>query len=418
MVDLTGSDAESETELESGGFSQGDSQMKNVKARPPDRQDFKVQTSSCRDSPVCAQQHDHANMKPKQSCRDSQTQPRKHTDLAPVHSPVVKLRRSSFLERHITELSTLKVSASLTNCCAPVLLQPAQQNSHKTITASNGPHIKPLLDDCPQVIESLIRTGQDENTDFTAMLLNVKMSQDLEIAPKSASLKNGSLVKTSKKHVKVERDILHSCVPSASASSQRNGIHSPEQLEMDQADSDLNYLTLNPPPLSPTPKMNLSKPTDPNSVTLTSALSPSKTSTVKQTANSEHTRAKTNSEWQLQEVQADDSTNRPDPLCHDITAESQLSASDTKDMDYESFVHEYDLDTEDPVYFFWQDWSYEERVDEECRFESDFRSASPGDRDLVCPVALSKIMSGQGRALVRHISPRVWIYLIYFDMIM
>lgn len=404
MVDLTGSDVESETELESGKFSQGDSQMKNDKARLPDRQEFKVQTSSRRDTPVCAQRHDRAKMKPKQRYRDFQTQPQKQTDLVPVHSPVVKLRRSSFLERHVTELSTLKFSASLTNGCVPMLLQPRQQNSHKTITASNGPHIR------PQVIESLIRTGQDENTDYTGMLLNVKMSQDLEIAPKSASLKNGSLVKTSEKHLKVERDSLRSSVPSASSFSQRNGIHSPERLEMDQADSDLNYLTLNSPPLSPTTKTSPSKPTDPNSVSLTSASSPSKTSTVKQTPNSEHTRAETNSEWRPQEVQADDFTNCPDPLCRDITAESQLSASD---MDYESVVHEYDLDTEDPVYFFWQDWSYEERVDEECRFESDFRSASPGDRDFVCPVTLSKIMSGQAQSLVRDISPRVDLFDIF-----
>lgn len=348
MVDLTGSDAESETELKSGEFSQGDYQMKSDKARLPDRQDFKVQTSSCRDAPVCAQRHDRAKVKPKQRCRDFQTQSQKQADSAPVHSPVVKLRRLSFLERHITELSTLKFSASLTNGCGPVLLQPRQQNRNKTITASNGPHINPLLE-CPQVIESLIRMEQDENTD-------------------------------------------------------RNGIHSPEQLEMNQADSDLNYLTLHPPPLSSTTKTNPSKPTDPNSVSLTSALSPSKTSTVKQTANSEHTRAETNSEWQPQEAQADDFTNRPDSLCRDITAESQLSASDTKDTDYESVVHEYDLDTEDPVYFFWQDWSYEERVDEECRFESDFRSASPDDRDFVCPVTLSKIMSGQAQSLVRHFS--------------
>lgn len=413
MVDLTGNDAESETELQSGEFSQGDSQMKNDKARRPDRQDFKVQTSSGRDAPVCAQRHDRAKVKPKQRCRDFQTQTQKQTDLAPVHSPVVKLRRSSFLERNITELSTLEFSASLTNGCVPMLLQPRQQNCDKTITASNGPHIKPLLDECPQVIESLIRTGQDENTDFTGMLLNVKMSQDLEVAPKSASLKNGSLVKTSQKHLKVERDSLRSSVPCASAFSQRNGIHSPEQLEMDQADSDLNYLTFTPPLLSPTTKMNPSKPTDPNSVSLTSASSPSKTSTVKQTPNSEHTRAETNSEWQPQEVQADDFTNCPDPLCRDITAESQLSASDTKDMDYESVVHEYDLDTEDPVYFFWQDWSYEEQVDEECRFESDFRSASPGDRDFVCPVALNKIMSGQAQSLVRDISPHVDLFDIF-----
>lgn len=364
--------------------------MKNDKARRPDRQDFKVQSSSCRVAPVCAQRHDRAKVKPKQRCRDFQTQPQKQTDLAPVRSPVVKLRRSSFLESHITELSTLKFSASLTNGCVPMLLQPRQQNSHKTITESNGPHIKPSLDECP------------ENTDFTGMLLNVKLSQDLEIAPKSASLKNESLVITSEKHLKVERDSLCSSIPSALAFSQRNGIHSPEQLEMDQADSDLNYLTLNPPPLSPTTKTNPSKPTDPNSLSLTSASSPSKTSTVKQTPDSEHTRAETNSEWQPQEGQADDFTNSPDPLCRDITAESQLSASDTKDMDYESVVDEYDLDAEDPVYFFWQDWSYEERVDEECRFESDFRSASPGDRDFVCPVALSKIMSGQAQSLVRH----------------
>lgn len=291
MVDLTGSDAESETELESGEFSQGDSQMKNDKARRPDRQDFKVQTSSCRDAPVCAQQHDRVKVKPKQRCRDFQTQPQKQTDLAPVHSPVVKLRRSSFLERHLTELSTFRFSASLTNGCVPVLLQPKQQNSHKTIIASNDP---------------------------------------------------------------------------------------------------------------PTTKTNPSKPTDPNCVSLTSTSSPSKTSTVKQTPNSEHTRAETSSEWQPQEVQADDFTNRTDPLCRDITVESELSASDTKDMDYESAVHEYDLDTEDPVYFFWQDWSYEERVDKECGFESDFRSASPVDRDFVCPVALTKITSGQAQSLVRY----------------
>lgn len=260
MVNLTESDVESETELESGEFSQGDSQMKNNKARHPDGQDFKVQTSSCRDAPVCAQRHDRAKVKPKQRCTDFQIQPQTQTDLAPVHSPVVKLSRSSFLERHVTELSTLKFSASLTNGCVPMLLQPRQQNSHKT----------------------------------------------------------------------------------------------------------------------------------------------SKTSTVKQTPNSEHAQAETNSEWQPQEVEADDFTTRPDPLCRDITAESQLSASDTKDMDYESVVHEYDLDTEDPVYFFWQDWSYEERVDEERRFESDFRSASPDERDFVCPVALSKIMSGQAQSLVRH----------------
>lgn len=436
---MTESNVENGTEQETEKFPPDDYQIKKDKNQTSNKQDFNFRTSSSGDPPVSVLQQNCANLKPKQSYMDSQTQHQKRTNIAHHHAPIVKLRRLPFLETPITELNTSTFSVNLTKDCTQMPLQPRLLDSNsaetecignlRTTTASNGPHVEPLRDESPpKVIESLVRKEQQEKVkEFTSTQLNAKISPHQESLANSACSNKGSPIETSKEDIADEDErggfcssiLTRSPTPPSSSqdkargSFQKHVIRFLEQLELDQADSELNYLSDHPSPLSPTTELKPSEPSDLDSLSHTGCISHNIISQV-QTPTSEHTLAEAKSEWQLEEVKADEASNCPELSCCNITSESPLSVSKIEDMDDGSGTGTCrgDLEVDDPVYFFWQDWSYEEQVNEESRFDTDFRAASREDRDFVCPVALSKIMSGQAQALVRDISPDVCICFV------
>lgn len=440
MVDLTESNVENGTEQETEKFPPDGCQIKKDKSQTSNKQDFNCQTSSSGGPPVPVLQQNCANLKPKQSCMDSQTQHQKQTDLAHHHAPIVKLRRMSFLETPITDLNTSTICVSLTKDCTQMPLQPTLLDSNgaetecignlRTTTASNGPHVEPLWDESPpKVIESLVRKEQQEKVkEFTSTQLDAEISPHQESPANSACSSKGSSIKSSKEHITDEDERggfcssipTHSQTPPSSSQDkapgpfQRDVIRFLEQLELDQADSELNYLSDHPSPLCPSTELKSSGPSDLDSLSHTSSISHNIMSQVDQTPTSEHTLAEAKSEWQLEEVKADEASNCLELPCCNITSESPLSVSKIEDMDEGSGTGTCrgDLEVDNPVYFFWQDWSYEEQVNEESRFDTDFRAASREDRDFVCPVALSKIMSGQAQALVRDIPPDVCICFV------
>lgn len=283
----------------------------------------------------------------------SETDPQTVT---PVHATTVRLSQPPFLQRPETEPSSLGFSL-------PPLTGRAQtlsQDGHKTTVASNRPLIDSSQVESSQVIESQVSGWLEGNWELAGGILFAQLSQGLKVSPHQGSSKNRSLLRTSS--------------PSAAGDrSASNGFCSPEQLQTEQADSASLRITGQP----------------------------------KRTPHSGHARPDANSEWQLEKVLADDSSNLLDPSHCDAAVQPQLSASDIKDTDqgsstHGSSTHGSDVDLEEPSYFFWQDASYDEQNGEESRFESEPRSVSPDDTAFVCPAALSKLMSGQAQSLLRE----------------
>lgn len=292
----------------------------------------------------------------------SETDPQTVT---PVHATTVRLSQPPFLQRPETEPSSL-------GFLLPPLTGQAQtlsQDGHKTTVASNRPPIDSSQVESSQVIESQVSGWLEGNWELAGGILFAQLSQGLKVSPHQGSSKNRSLLRTSS--------------PSAAGDrSASNGFCSPEQLQTEQADSASLRITGQP----------------------------------KRTPHSGHARPDANSEWQLEKVLADDSSNLSDPSRCDAAVQSQLSASDIKDTDqgsstHGSSTHGSDVDLEEPSYFFWQDASYDEQNGEESRFESEPRSASPDDTAFVCPAALSKLMSGQAQSLLREVSGFIPLYI-------
>lgn len=292
----------------------------------------------------------------------SETDPQTVT---PVHATTVRLSQPPFLQRPETEPSSLGFSL-------PPLTGRAQtlsQDGHKTTVASNRPPIDSSQVESSQVIESQVSGWLEGNWELAGGILFAHLSQGLKVSPHQGSSKNRSLLRTSS--------------PSAAGDrSASNGFCSPEQLQTEQADSASLRITGQP----------------------------------KRTPRSGHARPDANSEWQLEKVLADDSSNLSDPSRCDAAVQPQLSASDNKDTDqgsstHGSSTHGSDVDLEEPSYFFWQDASYDEQNGEESRFESEPRSASPDDTAFVCPAALSKLMSGQAQSLLREVSGFIPLYI-------
>lgn len=412
MLDLTESNVANGTEN-----LPDDCQIKQENTnQTSNKQDFNTEKSSSRDPPVSTLQWDCGDLKPKQRCLDPQTQ----TDKAHHCAPTVKLRRLPFLETHVTELKASKCSVYVTKDSKEMSLHLRQPDSNseapeynsnvRTTTTSNGPHMEPLLDESPTVIESLVRQEQQENSnEFTSIQLNAEISQHLQSPADSPCSDKGSTVATSKEHSapEDERDDLCSSMlfpcptfpfssqDKAQGSLQREVLCSNlEQLELDKADSRHSCFSDHSSPHSPTTGLNASEPRDLDSL-----------SQVDPTPLAEHT-----SEWQSEEVKADEASYSPDFLCGSISCEPPLSVSKTEDMDDGSGTGTYrgDLGIDSPVSFLWQEGSDGEQANEESRFDMDFRAASREDRHFVCPVTLRKIMSGPAQALVRHISPDVF----------
>lgn len=264
--------------------------------------------------------------------------------IMPVHATTAGLSQFSFLKRPQTEMSSVGFSL-------PPLRGLGQSDQ-------NSPPDEPLVRST-WVNESKVRGGLEGNWELAGELLNAQLSQVLKISPHPGFLKNRSLVRPSSPSSTGDR---------SASFFQGNVSCSSEQLETKQANSVSLCITSHP----------------------------------KHTPDTGHALLDVNSEWQSKKVQADDSSDLSDPFCCDTTAQPPLSTSGINDTDQRSLAHECDLDLEEPSYFFWQDASYDEQYNEESRFETDPKSPCPNDAAFVCPAALSKLMSGQAKTLVRE----------------
>ncbi|XP_056239620.1 uncharacterized protein simc1 isoform X1 [Seriola aureovittata] len=150
-------------------------------------------------------------------------------------------------------------------------------------------------------------------------------------------------------------------------------------------------------PPSPTTRLKPSELFDHDSLPHRSPAFYDLKSQVDTTPKSEHTPAENMPEWQSDEAKAERASDSADLCC-----EPALSVSKTEDMDEGSGAETYrgDAGIDSPLSFLWQEGSDIEEVNEESRFDMDFRAASREDRHTVCPVTLKKIMSGPGQALI------------------
>lgn len=422
MVDLTESNIANGTEQETENLPPDDCQIKKESTstnHTSNKQHFNLQKSSSSDPTVFALQQDCGNLKPKQRCLDPQTQHQIQTDKAHHRTPAVKLRRLSFLETHVTELATSRCCVYVTKDCTQMSLHLQQLDSEApesirnltTATMSNSPHMEPSLDvSPPKVDEALVRLKQQKDSNkITSTQLNAEISQHLQSPADSPCSDKGSSVANSEEHStrEDERDDFCSSVlipsptfPSSCQVKVQGSLHREvlgsnlDQLELDKADSRQSCLSDHSPPHSPTTGLKPSEPFDLYSL--------SHTSPITQDPISEQTLPENTSEWQSEEVRPDEASNSPDLLRFSIPSEPSLSA---EDMDDGSGAGTYrgDLGIDSPVSFLWQEGSDGEQVNEESRFDMDFRLASREDRHFVCPVTFRKIMSGPAQALVRDI---------------
>lgn len=447
VVDSTERNEENGTKQETGKFPLEYCQIKKDTSDTSDEQKFSLQTSSSGKPPVSVQRWNCA--KPKQECKDSKAQHLKQTKVAYGCSPTVKLRRMSCLEAHVTELNASMFSVNInidrTEMSAHPRLQ-GKETEHdrnlRTTVTSNGPHTETLHEESPsKLMESLIKAEkQQKGQEFTSTEWDTEMSQHAERPADSHGSNKGSSIKMPTEqniYNEDKSDFFCSSTPIRSPSSpsssqdeaqdsfaltqdtskgsfKRDIMRFLEQLEGDHQDSEHNYLSDPSSPLSLTSELNPLVPSEPNSPPDASPTSCNTISYVQQTPHSEHKQDEVSSEWQLAEVKTEEASNSSDLSFHDITGESPLPVLKTEDMDEGPGTGSCggDLENDDPVYLFWQDWSHEENVNEESRFDTDFRAASREDRDFVCPVALSKLMPGQTQTLVRDISPDLCISLM------
>lgn len=444
MADLTKGNKENGTKQETEEFPAEYCQIKKDNSDTSNEQKFSFQTSSSGEPPVSVQRWNCAKLKQKQDCKDSKAH-LKQTDVTHGCSPTVRLRRISCLESHVTELNASMFSVNINIDRTEMSAHPRIQGSNseepehvrnlRTTVTSNGLHTETLHEESPpKLTESLIKVEkQEKGHKFRSTELNAEISQHPEGPSDSPCSNKGSSIKMStEQNIKNEDKSDSFCLstpissPSSPSSSQdeaqdsffllqdtskgsfkRDIMRFLEQLEGDHPVSEHNYLSDSSSPLSFTSELKPLEPPEPNSPPHTSPTSCNTISYVQHTPPSEHTQAEVSSERLLAEVKTEEASNCPDLLFHDITGQSPLPVLKTEDMDEGPGAGSCsgDLENDDPVYLFWQDWSHEENVNEESRFDTDFWAASREDRDFVCPVALSKLMSGETQALVRDISP-------------
>lgn len=426
---LTKSNEENGTNQETEKFPL-ECQIKKDNCYASDKHKCRFQTSSSGELPVSVQRWNCANLK--QDFTDSKAQHLKQTDVAHGCPPTGKLRRMSCLESHVTELNASMFSVNINPDCTEMSAHPRLQGSNseetqqegRTTVTSDGHHTETLHKESPpKLTESLIKAEkQEKGQEFRSTESNAEISQHPERpADSPCSNKGSSLEMSPEQNIKNEDKSDSLCLstpirspssPSAQDGAQDSFYFSQdtskgsfkseimrflEQLEEDHPVSEHNYLSDSSPPLSFTSEL---KPH-------TSPASCDTISYVQQAPASEHTQAEASSGWLLEEVKTEEGSNSPDLLFHDITGQSPLPMLITEDMDEGPGAGSGcgDQENDDPVYLFWQDWSHEENVNEESRFDMDFRAASREDRDFVCPVALDRLTSGQTQALVRNISP-------------
>lgn len=426
VVDLTESDIANGTEQETDHFPPDDCQVKKEttnKNQTSNKHDFKLQESSSGDPTVFALQRDCGDLKPNQRCLDSQTQHQKQTDRAHHFAPAVKLRRLPFLETHVTELQMSSCSVHLTEDYNQMSLHLRQLDNNndspecisnlRTTTASSGPHMEPTLDESPpKVVETLISQGQQENNnEFTSTLLNAKTSRRRQSPADSPCSNTGNSVAASKEHSAPEDERDDFCpsmlIPSPTSQDKACGsiqgkvlCSNLEQMELDKAHSRQSHHSDHSFAHPPSIGLNNSEPYVLDTLSNTSPLSPNLMSQVDPEPTSEHTLTENTSEWHSEEVRNDEASNSPDLLRCSIPSEPASSVSETEDLDDRSGTYRGDLGIDSPVSFLWQEGSDGELVNEESRFDMDFRAASTEDRGFVCPVILRKVMSGPAQALI------------------
>ncbi|XP_042349435.1 uncharacterized protein simc1 isoform X2 [Plectropomus leopardus] len=397
LVALTETNVANETIQKTESLPPGDPQKEKesaAKHQTSSKQEFNLQTVALQ--PYCG------DIKPKQRRLDSQTQHQIQTDKTQHHTAFVKLRRLPFLETHVAKGRTSNCFANSNSSCTQMPLNVSQLDKKSEAeecsgnlrtTATNGPDIDPSLVESPP-----------------------KTSQSPQSPADSPCPDNRGAVTTSKEHNngENERDDFCSSMlitsPKSPSSSQdkaqgslQREVLRPklEQLGLDKAESKLSDLSGHLTPHSPTAGLNSSERFDLDSLSHTSAISHNCTSKVDPMPTFERTQAENTSEWQSEEVKADEASNSSDFLRFSIPSEPALSVSG-ENMDDGSGAGTYrdDLLIDSPVSFLWQEGSDGDEVNKESRFDVDFRTASREDRQFVCPVTLKKIMSGPAQALL------------------
>ncbi|XP_040904865.1 uncharacterized protein simc1 isoform X2 [Toxotes jaculatrix] len=351
VADLTEHNIANGTQQETENLLPGDCKIKKEssnKDHTSDKQDVNLQESSSRESAVLAQQQACGNLTPKWRRLNSQTQHQMldSKEHSRYHIPSVELRRLPFLETHVRELKTSSCSVYFTKDCAQMSLSftqmdinndaPECMSNLRTPTSPHGPCMEPSLDESPPKVTEYL-IGQEQQED------------------------NNEFTST-------------------------------------QLDDFCGHSS----PHSPTTRLNPSELFDLDSMLHRSPLSHNLQSHTDPTPTSEHTPAENTSEWQSDEAMAERGSDSLDFLHCNIPSEPQFSVPKTEDMDKGSETGSYrgDLGIDSPVSFHWQDGSDGEEVNQESRFDKEFRTASREDRHFVCPVTLRKIMSGPGQALI------------------
>lgn len=441
VVDLTESDLTNGTQRETENLPTDDCQIEEKSPNlnsPSNKQDFNLQKCFSGDSTVSQPAHDCGNLVPKHRRLDSQTE--HQTEANETHqqemllcTPTVKLVRLPFLETHVTELKTSMCSVSLTKDCTQMSLNLRQLDKNSAApacisnlgtTTSNGPNMEPSVDESPpKVVEPLIELGQQENSnELTSTQLNDKISPPLQSSADSPCMDQGSSVTTSKEQSTQEDDfcsstLIPSPTPSASSQDEAQGSLQRElqcsnvsptafesrtdQLELSRAESRQGYFSDHSSSHFPPTELDPSRPFDLVSLSHTSPISHNLKSQADPMPTSEDTRAENTSEWQFQEGNTDEASNSLDFLCCSIPGDPPLSVTKTEDVEGGSGTGTYrgDLGIDSPVSLLWQEGSDGE-VNEESRYDMDFRGASREDRHFVCPITLKKIMAGAAQTLI------------------
>ncbi|XP_071313215.1 uncharacterized protein simc1 isoform X2 [Trachinotus anak] len=343
VVDLTEGDVANGTKQETENKPPRDCQIKQESSN---KNQEDLQKKSSRDSNVLAPQQDCGSLHQKMRCLNSHTtqHQKQNYEVHPHHhTPAVKLRRLPFLETHVKELKTSSCSVYLTK-------ESTKMSLCFTPLGINN--------DAPECISNL-KTTAESTGPFMKTSLDESPPSELVIGQEQ---ENSNEITSTQLHDLSDR----SFPPTATARLK------PSEL------FDLDLL----PHRSPA-SHDLKSQVDP-------------------TPTSELTPAENAPERQSDEAKAERASNSPDFLHCIIPNESALSVTKTEDVDEGSGAGTYrgDAGIDSPLSFLWQEGSDIEEVNEESRFDIDFRAASREDRHFVCPVTLRKIMSGPGQALI------------------
>ncbi|CAK6956534.1 uncharacterized protein LOC128362953 [Scomber scombrus] len=438
VVDLTESDSKDGTQMETDNLLPCDSQVKESqnKNSTSNELDFNLQKRSSGDSTVSQPVQDCSNLTAKHRLLDFQPQRQKEdskTHQLQTSTPNVKLVRMPFLETHVTELKTSTYSVYVTKDCTQMSLCLRQMDNNTLppecisdfkMTTSNGPNMQPSVDEsAPEVVEPLIEVGQQENSnELTSTQLQDKISHSPQSSADFPCTDKGSSVTTLKEQSNRDDErgdfcpstLIPSPAPFASSQDEAQGSLPRElncadvvppafesrtdRLEVNRAESRQSHISDHssshslPIELDPSQPFNLVSPphTSPISHNLKSQTDP--------IPSSEDTQVENTSERQFGEDNADEASNSFDLRCS-ISSDPPLSVSKTEDVDEGSRSGTYrgDLGIDSPVSHLWQDGSDGE-VNEESRYDRDFRGANREDRHYVCPIILRK-MAGATQSL-------------------